>query len=289
MDAADGPGHPDVTVGIPAVQFIAIPDKWQSRAPLQERRSTPEFFWPSASANNRAFCPEAPFRLGGVPQGVVSPALFELFQAIEIVPVIATVPSRSFWAHSGNPENLSDLESRRTEIIRQLPADDEFLQKGLFGLRGGFGPLDLPGHPLGRDLAEMEIGRKVRHPPGSGRCGRGHTGGNPWRIKVWSLARLHLRRVGTRRPAPRRDRLDPGQGLAPVDGGGVSGQGKGCFWRTGQVSEKIGQATMDFRPQSIGGEFLFGGGQPAGNKVVGVYFNHGDLQAALKPGFAIAV
>ena len=63
----------------------------------------------------------------------------------------------------------------KTEIIRQLPADDEFLQEGLFGLRGGVGLLNLPGHPLRGDLAEMEVGGKVGQALlGSGRCGLGH-------------------------------------------------------------------------------------------------------------------
>ena len=48
------------------------------------------------------------------------------------------------------------------EIIRQLPAHDELLQKGLPGSVMAAAALHLQGHPLRPDLPEMEVGGEVR-------------------------------------------------------------------------------------------------------------------------------
>ena len=46
----------------------------------------------------------------------------------------------------------------------------------------------------------------------------------------------------------------------------------------GQVSQKIRQQAVDFGPQGIGAKFLFGGGQPAGDNIVGIHLHQGNLQ-----------
>ncbi len=46
----------------------------------------------------------------------------------------------------------------------------------------------------------------------------------------------------------------------------------------GQVSQEIRQEAVDFGAQRIGAVFLFGGGQPAGDNIVGVHFNTGNIQ-----------
>ena len=46
----------------------------------------------------------------------------------------------------------------------------------------------------------------------------------------------------------------------------------------GQVGQEIRQEAVDFGAQRIGAVFLFGGGQPAGDNVVRVHFNTGNIQ-----------
>jgi hypothetical protein len=44
-----------------------------------------------------------------------------------------------------------------TEIIRELSANDQFFEKWGFDMAGDIAFFNLKGHPLGRELAEMQI------------------------------------------------------------------------------------------------------------------------------------
>ena len=160
-----------------------------------------------------------------------------------------------------------------TKVVREFPADDQFLQKGFFGVGRRVRSPGLPGPPAGRrsgrsaGRAKGWIGR-----PAGDHCGRRHRTPTPFRQR---LSRPFAR------PFPGRKffyRAFPGSDLQVRDRRGQSVfspssfQKRGVFSETGKSLQIVGQKTLDFGPQGVGPVFLFGGSRPAGNEVVGIHF-----------------
>mmetsp|Transcript_130512 Transcript_130512/g.292027 ORF Transcript_130512/g.292027 Transcript_130512/m.292027 type:complete len:217 (-) Transcript_130512:250-900(-) len=176
MDSADAPHATDVTIGIPAIEFVAVVQSDRGRQCLaRARRPLKDLLGPIHTQEAVHLSLPYHLELRSVPEVVVGARRLERLGAVDILPCIALVVfERALCPIRRALQGVIALVVE-AEIVRKLTAHNSLLNEGLAAPLEGLAtalslsnPTDTQGAVLCRDLPKVEVRGEARERIGVG-------------------------------------------------------------------------------------------------------------------------